>query len=70
MFQSSSFHKISGKLFHIHGCCPGSKSVDEYYEDDRPRIVPPIDEVVRILFPLFECLSSESKRIVFHVSNR
>ena len=58
------FHTLSGKAFHIHGCCPGFISIDEYYEDDRPWIVPPIDEVdgaARILFPLFQNLSSEWK---------
>ncbi len=45
-----------GKTFRIHGCCPGFISIDEYYENERPWIVPPIDEIdgaSRILFPLF-----------------
>lgn len=51
----------NGKKFKIHGCCPGFISIDEYYEDDRPWIVPPIDEIdgaSRILYPLFMNLCS------------
>ena len=50
----------SGKRFSVHGCDPGWFSVDEYYENDRPWVVPPLDEVdgaARILFPLFAKLS-------------
>lgn len=51
----------SGKKFSVHGCDPGWISVDEYYEDRRPWIVPPLDEVdgaARILYPLFAHLPS------------
>ena len=55
-------HKTSsGKKFSIHGCCPGFISIDEYYENKRPWIVPPIDEIdgaARILYPLFNDLNS------------
>ena len=46
----------AGSRFSIHGCDPGWFSVDEYYESDRPWVVPPLDEIdgaARILFPLF-----------------
>jgi NAD(P)-dependent dehydrogenase (short-subunit alcohol dehydrogenase family) len=58
-------HKLrtkEGKLFAIHGCCPGFISVDEYFEESRPWIVPPIDEVdgaARVLYPLFKNIPSE-----------
>lgn len=50
-----------GVLFAIHGVNPGWISVDEYYEEDRPWVVPPLDEIdgaARILHPLFAKLSS------------
>ena len=50
-----------GKKFCIHGTDPGWISVDEYYEETRPWIVPPLDEIdgaSRILYPLFAQLSS------------
>jgi NAD(P)-dependent dehydrogenase (short-subunit alcohol dehydrogenase family) len=40
----------------IHGCDPGWISVDEYYEEGAPWIVPPLDErdgAARILFPVW-----------------
>jgi len=54
----------SGKSFSIHGCDPGWLSIDEYYESDKPWIVPPLDEIdgaARILFPLFKKLKSLRK---------
>ena len=48
----------------VHGCDPGWISIDEYYENDRPWIIPPLDEVdgaARVLFPLFMSLPSEQK---------
>ncbi|KAH0787655.1 putative oxidoreductase [Histomonas meleagridis] len=51
----------NGIPFSIHGCDPGWISVDEYYEKNRPWIVPPIDEVdgaARILYPIFRKLPS------------
>ena len=50
-----------GKKFCIHGTDPGWISVDEYYEETRPWIVPPLDEIdgaAGILYPLFAQLSS------------
>jgi NAD(P)-dependent dehydrogenase (short-subunit alcohol dehydrogenase family) len=50
-----------GKPFSIHGSDPGWISVDEYYEEPRPWVVPPLDEIdgaSRILYPLFKKLSS------------
>jgi len=41
----------------INGCDPGWISVDEYYEHDKPFIVPPLDEIdgaSRILYPIFK----------------
>lgn len=64
------FHTKSGAPFRIHGCCPGFISIDEYFEDSRPWIVPPLDEVdgaARVLFPLFQGYKSEWKtRRHFH----
>jgi hypothetical protein len=43
------------KKVYFHGCDPGWISVDEYYENDRPWIVPPLDEIdgaARVLFPI------------------
>lgn len=53
-----------GKRFSIHGVDPGWISVDEYYEDSKPWIVPSLDEIdgaSRILFPVFKQLESCSK---------
>jgi NAD(P)-dependent dehydrogenase (short-subunit alcohol dehydrogenase family) len=52
-----------GTKFSIHGCDPGWISVDEYYEETRPWIVPPLDEIdgaVRILYPILEQLRESS----------
>jgi NAD(P)-dependent dehydrogenase (short-subunit alcohol dehydrogenase family) len=54
----------NGQRFSIHGCDPGWISIDEYFQEDRPWIVPPLDEVdgaSRILYPLFRKLGSCSK---------
>ena len=61
----------TGKKFFIHGCDPGWISVDEYYEDTRPWIVPPLDEIdgaARILFPVMKGLvgSCSKTRRHFH----
>jgi NAD(P)-dependent dehydrogenase (short-subunit alcohol dehydrogenase family) len=51
----------SGVPFSIHGCDPGWFSIDEYYEETRPWIVPPLDEIdgaARILYPVFKNLTS------------
>lgn len=48
----------------IHGCDPGWISVDEYYEEGAPWIVPPLDErdgAARILFPLWKQYRSNWK---------
>lgn len=61
---SYQYKTNKGKKFAIHGCCPGFISVDEYYEAQRPWIVPPLDEVdgaARILFPLFKNMKSVPK---------
>jgi NAD(P)-dependent dehydrogenase (short-subunit alcohol dehydrogenase family) len=47
----------NSKSFSIHGCDPGWISIDEYYEEKKPWICPPLDEVdgaARILYPLFK----------------
>lgn len=51
----------TGQTFSIHGCDPGWISVDEYYEHNRPWIVPPLDEIdgaSRIVYPIFKDLIS------------
>lgn len=56
--------EVSNKKFSIHGCDPGWISIDEYYFDNTPWIVPPLDEVdgaARILFPLWMNYKSNSK---------
>ncbi|KAI8905352.1 hypothetical protein DFJ77DRAFT_551954 [Powellomyces hirtus] len=45
----------NGNSFWIHGCDLGWISVDEYFEDNRPWKVPPLDEVdgaARVLYPV------------------
>lgn len=55
----------NGFRISINGCDPGWISVDEYYEHDKPFIVPPLDEIdgaARILYPIFqEQVSSSGK---------
>ncbi|SHO57935.1 SDR family NAD(P)-dependent oxidoreductase [Vibrio quintilis] len=54
--RKSDLMTESGQRFAVHGCDPGWFSVDEYYKNDRPWVVPPLDEIdgaARILFPLF-----------------
>ncbi len=61
---SYNWRTKAGKLFKIHGCCPGWISVDEYYEENRPWIVAPLDDVdgaSRILYPLYHDLSSHRR---------
>lgn len=58
---SSKLRTNKNELFRIHGVDPGWFSVDEYYETNRPWIVPPLDEIdgaSRILYPLFANLQS------------
>ncbi|QKF94847.1 short-chain dehydrogenase/reductase SDR [Fadolivirus algeromassiliense] len=62
-----------GKDFCVHGSDPGWISVDEYYENSRPWIVPPLDEIdgaARILYPLFAKLGScrKTRRHYFNLS--
>jgi NAD(P)-dependent dehydrogenase (short-subunit alcohol dehydrogenase family) len=61
---SSKLKTNNNEYFRIHGVDPGWISVDEYYEDNCPWIVPPLDEIdgaARILYPLFKNLSTCSK---------
>lgn len=61
LIEDKSLITNSGKHFSIHGCDPGWISVDEYYENKRPFIIPPLDEIdgaARILHPLFLQLPS------------
>ncbi|EDR21574.1 hypothetical protein EDI_284920 [Entamoeba dispar SAW760] len=61
---SSNIITENGLPFSVHGCDPGWISVDEYYENDKPFEVAPLDEVdgaSRVLYPLFKELRSESK---------
>lgn len=61
--SSCNYTTNYNKKFRIHGCDPGWISVDEYYKDNRPWCVPPLDEIdgaARILFPIFKELESNS----------
>lgn len=61
---SSGHRTNNNKVIRFHGCDPGWISVDEYYEHDRPWVVPPLDEVdgaSRILYPIFKNLVSSKK---------
>ncbi|GAB1224312.1 hypothetical protein ENUP19_0188G0023 [Entamoeba nuttalli] len=61
---SSNLKTENGIPFSVHGCDPGWISVDEYYENDKPFNVAPLDEVdgaSRVLYPLFKELRSKSK---------
>lgn len=61
---SSSYKTDKNKRIYIHGCDPGWISIDEYYENNRPWIVPPCDEIdgaSKVLYPLFMNLRSEQK---------
>jgi NAD(P)-dependent dehydrogenase (short-subunit alcohol dehydrogenase family) len=65
----SNLKTNKGEQFSIHGCDPGWISVDEYYEDDRPWNVPPLDEVdgaARILFPIFNNIIYSDSRTRRH----
>ncbi|CAD7925019.1 unnamed protein product [Amoebophrya sp. A25] len=56
--------KLTSKPFSVHGVDPGWISVDEYYEDSRPWVVPPLDEVdgaARILYPVWKKLPSQER---------
>lgn len=55
----------SGKLISVNGVNPGWFSVDEYYKNNCPWVVPPLDEIdgaARILYPLFKELSCGKTR--------
>lgn len=65
----SNLKTDKGEQFSIHGCDPGWISVDEYYENDRPWNVPPLDEVdgaARILFPIFHGIRYSDSRTRRH----
>jgi|UniRef100_A0A6C0BLY3 hypothetical protein len=54
--HDSQLKTHNGHPFSINGVDPGWVSVDEYYENDRPYIVPPLDKIdgaARILYPVF-----------------
>ena len=64
LIEDKTLVTYRGKRFSIHGCDPGWISVDEYYENDRPFIIPPLDEIdgaARVLYPLFKKLTSYRK---------
>lgn len=64
LIEDKTLVTYKGKRFSIHGCDPGWISVDEYYENDRPFIIPPLDETdgaARVLYPLFKKLTSYRK---------
>jgi NAD(P)-dependent dehydrogenase (short-subunit alcohol dehydrogenase family) len=53
-----------GKKISVNGVDPGWISVDEYFEDNRPFIVAPLDEIdgaSRILYPVFKNLPGSEK---------
>lgn len=61
-----------GLSFSIHGCDPGWISVDEYYEHDRPWIVPPLDEIdgaSRIVYPIFKNYKQSQWKTRKHYDN-
>lgn len=61
---NENYKTLEGEKIKIHGCDPGWISIDEYYEKNRPWIIPPLDEIdgaSRILFPLFGSLKSCQK---------
>ncbi|KAL7713137.1 Short-chain dehydrogenase [Entamoeba marina] len=73
----TSLRTTSGKKIRIHGCDPGWISVDEYYEESRPWIVPPLDEVdgaARILYPLLLMQNHQQKQEdilnISHINNK
>jgi NAD(P)-dependent dehydrogenase (short-subunit alcohol dehydrogenase family) len=59
---AKSRHRATDRSrYSIHGCDPGWISVDEYYAERCPWLVPPLTEVdgaARILFPLWRNLNS------------
>lgn len=64
LIEDKSLVTEKGKTFSIHGCDPGWISVDEYYENNRPFIIPPLDErdgAARVLWPLFKKFTSSGK---------
>lgn len=55
------YRTVFGTDIRIHGIDPGWISIDEYFENDLPWIVPPIDEIdgaSKIVFPIFKRLPS------------
>ena len=73
MLFVKSWKTLTGKNFSIHGCDPGWFSVDEYYEDTKPFIAPPLDEIdgaSRILYPIFtKKISCRKTRRHFVINN-
>lgn len=62
--KDCKYKTINNELIRIHGTNPAWFSVDEYYKDKCPWIVPPLDEVdgaARVLYPLFKELNSCGK---------
>lgn len=60
----AGYKNLGGKRFRFHLCDPGWISVDEYYKDSSPWIVPPLDEIdgaARILYPLMKSLNSQRR---------
>mmetsp|Transcript_33994 Transcript_33994/g.71512 ORF Transcript_33994/g.71512 Transcript_33994/m.71512 type:complete len:762 (+) Transcript_33994:35-2320(+) len=61
MLTSALAGGLGSNRLRVHGCDPGWFSVDEYYEDKRPWVAPPLDEVdaaARVLYPLWMELPS------------
>ena len=61
---NAKLKNFKGTKIKIHLCDPGWISVDEYYENSRPWIIPPLDEVdgaSRILYPILRKLSTSIK---------
>ncbi len=61
-----------GTKFRIHGCDPGWLSIDEYYEENRPWTVPPLDEIdgaARILYPVFKKFEFSYSKTRRHFTN-
>lgn len=69
----SGKHKTSrGHPIFIHGIDPGWISIDEYYEDERPFIVPPLDEIdgaARVLYPVMAKIKGSFSKTRRHFFN-
>ena len=67
--NNDQLRTTAGVPIRVHGCDPGWISVDEYYEEDRPWRVPPLDEVdgaARVLFPLFKNIAGSCRKTRRH----